>query len=139
MTPYPVASVLPREPPPPTGLPVMTPGVYAPRIREYSSIIQPIICGLVPTSGAGTSWSGPISDHSWRIYPRHSFSCSFRLNVAGLMGIPPLPPPNGIFATAHFQVIHIANARTVSTVSEGWNRSPPFVGPRASLCCTRKP
>src|SRR4051812_36686817 len=41
--------------------------------------------------------------------------------------------------TAHFQVIHIARARTVSSVSWGWKRMPPFDGPRASLCCTRKP
>ena len=36
----------------------MTPGVYCPTSLEYSSIIQPIICGVVPTSGAGTSWRG---------------------------------------------------------------------------------
>jgi hypothetical protein len=39
----PVASVRPRDPPPPSGLPVMTPGVYSPTSFEYSSIIQPII------------------------------------------------------------------------------------------------
>ncbi len=31
------------------------------------------------------------------------------------------------------------SARTVSIVSCGWNRMPPLPGPRASLCCTRKP
>ena len=41
--------------------------------------------------------------------------------------------------TAHFQVIHMASARTVSSVSCGWKRMPPLAGPRASLCWTRKP
>ncbi len=52
---------------------------------------------------------------------------------------PPLPPPSGMSATAHFQVIHVASARTVSIVSAGWKRMPPLLGPRASLCWTRKP
>ena len=52
---------------------------------------------------------------------------------------PPLPPPSGMSTTAHFQVIHMASARTVSSVSCGWKRMPPLEGPRASLCCTRKP
>ena len=37
------------------------------------------------------------------------------------------------------QVIQVASARTVSRVSCGWKRMPPLAGPRASLCCTRKP
>ena len=52
---------------------------------------------------------------------------------------PPLAPPSGMSTTAHFQVIHIESARTVSIVSWGWKRMPPLLGPRASLCCTRKP
>jgi len=41
--------------------------------------------------------------------------------------------------TAHFQVIHMDRARTVSIVSWGWKRMPPLQGPRASLCWQRKP
>src|SRR5262245_53301321 len=41
--------------------------------------------------------------------------------------------------TAVFHVIQAASARTVSIVSSGWNRRPPFVGPRESLYWTRKP
>ena len=33
-------------------------------------------------------------------------------------------------ATAHFQVIHMDRARTVSIVSWGWKRMPPLPGPR---------
>ena len=62
-TPKPVASVRPLEPPPPSGLPVITPGVYWPTSLEYWSIIQPIICAVVPTSGAGTSSRGPMLRH----------------------------------------------------------------------------
>jgi hypothetical protein len=32
---------------------------------------------------------------------------------------PPLPPPNGMFTTAHFHVIHAASARTSSMVTFG--------------------
>ncbi len=53
--------------------------------------------------------------------------------------MPPLPPPSGMSATAHFQVIQVASARTMSNVSDGWKRMPPLLGPRASLCWTRKP
>ncbi len=52
---------------------------------------------------------------------------------------PPLPPPSGMSTTAHFHVIQVAKALTVSMVSCGWNRIPPLAGPLASLCCTRKP
>ena len=48
-----------------------------------------------------------------------------------------LAPPNGTSTRAHFQVIHIASARTSSRSVVGWNRIPPFAGPRAMLCCTR--
>ena len=34
--------------------------------------------------------------------------------------IPPLPPPNGMCATAHFQVIQAASAVTSSSVTPGW-------------------
>ena len=37
----------------------------------------------------------------------------------------------------HFQVIHMASARTSSRSVRGWNRRPPLAGPRATLCWTR--
>ncbi len=44
-----------------------------------------------------------------------------------------------MFTVAVFQVIHDASALTSSSVRLGWKRTPPFAGPRAMLCCTRKP
>ncbi len=123
----------------PTGLPVMKPGSFAPWIASNSSSIQSMCCGLVMTSGAGTSLSGPTFFASWRTQPRQISSCSRMLRLCGSQMTPPLPPPSGMSTTAHFQVIHMASARTVSTVSCGWKRMPPLQGPRASLCCTRKP
>ena len=96
---------------------MITPGVYSPRSFEYSSIIQPIICGVVPTSGAGTSCAGPMFFHIWSTQPRHSRSFSVTDSVEGSTTTPPLPPPSGMSATAHFHVIHVASARTVSIVS----------------------
>ena len=59
--------------------------------------------------------------------------------LCGSQMTPPLAPPSGMSTTAHFHVIHMERARTVSTVSCGWKRMPPFDGPRASLCWTRNP
>ena len=50
---------------------------------------------------------------------------------------PPFAPPNGTSTRAHFQVIHIASARTSSRSVAGWKRRPPLAGPRATLCWTR--
>ena len=44
-----------------SGLPVTTPSTEWPLFIEYVSKIQAISRGLVPTSGAGMSLSGPIS------------------------------------------------------------------------------
>ncbi len=96
-------------------------------------------CGLVITSGAGTSATGPMLRQTWRTQPRQIASCSRALRLWGSQMTPPLPPPSGMSATAHFQVIHIASARTVSAVSCGWKRMPPLQGPRESLCWIRKP
>ena len=59
-TPRPVASARPRLPPSDTGLPVTTPVAVRPTFMEYVSIIQAMVCGLVFTSGAGMSFSGPM-------------------------------------------------------------------------------
>ncbi len=139
MTPKPVASVRPSDPPMPTGLPVMKPGYLAPMILSYSSMIQIICWALVMTSGAGTSCSGPTMRAIWRTQPRQICSCSRRERLCGSQMTPPLPPPSGMSTTEHFQVIQVARALTVSMVSWGWKRMPPLHGPRESLCCTRKP
>ncbi len=51
--------------------------------------------------------------------------------------IPPLPPPNGMWATAHFHVIQAASAVTSSSDTSGWYLMPPLAGPSAMLYCTR--
>jgi hypothetical protein len=58
-TPWPVAFSRPSVPPDATGLPVTTPRLAClfawPTVFMYVSMIQAIICALVPTSGAGMS------------------------------------------------------------------------------------
>src|SRR5205823_8137433 len=58
-------------------------------------------------------------------------SVSPRDNLRGSQITPPLAPPNGIFTTAHFQVIQVASARTSSSETSGAKRIPPFPGPRS--------
>src|SRR5260221_4359306 len=55
ITPRPVASVLPRDPPNTSGFPVTTALTVIPWVREYSSINQAISRGPVPISGDGQS------------------------------------------------------------------------------------
>jgi len=55
-----VAVHLPADPQALSGFQVKDPGEYIHTRFEYSSIIHPIIFGLVFTSGAGTSTQGPI-------------------------------------------------------------------------------
>ncbi len=122
-----------------TGLPVMKPGNFPPWMISYSSSIQIMLCGFVITSGAGMSMFGPTSLAICRTHPLQICSSSRWLRLCGSQITPPLLPPRGMSTTAHFQVIHIDRARTVSIVSIGWNRMPPFPGPRASLCWTLNP
>jgi hypothetical protein len=75
---------------------------------EYVSKIHAITRPSVPTSGAGMSFSGPIS-----------LMISSDI-VLGLQTTPPLAPPNGIPDSAHFHVIHIASDLTSSSVTSGW-------------------
>jgi hypothetical protein len=56
-----VASSRPSEPPIASGFPVTTPSTECPLFIEYVSKIQAITLASVPTSGAGMSFSGPIS------------------------------------------------------------------------------
>jgi len=41
-------------------------------------------------------------------------------SALGLTTTPPFAPPNGMFESAHFHVIHIASALTSSSVTSGW-------------------
>jgi hypothetical protein len=59
--------------------------------------------------------------------------------LSGSQITPPFAPPNGMFTTAHFQVIHAASAFTSSRVTFMSKRMPPLAGPRDVLCRTRMP
>ena len=83
-------------------------------------MIQAIVWALVPTSGAGMSESGPMMPSSSVANRRVSASSSFELIVEGSQVTPPFAPPNGTSTKAHFQVIHIASARTSSRSVAGW-------------------
>ena len=60
---------------------------------------------------------GYVSLHILVKIPRHRLSFSLVESAEGSTIMPPLLPPNGISATAHFQVIQVARARTMSMVS----------------------
>jgi hypothetical protein len=119
------------------GLPVTTPGTEWPACIEIGSMNQAMTWALVPTSGAGMSRSGPTSGSSSVAKRRVTASSSLTLIERGSQATPPCAPPNGTSTSAHFQVIHIASARTSSMSAWGWKRIPPFAGPRATLCWTR--
>ena len=114
-----VAVFLPKLPPIAIGLPVITAGINCLRIILYSSIIHPIIIGLVYISGAGISTSGPIKSAIASIYPRLKRSNSIRDNSLGLTVIPPFAPPKGKFTTAHLKVIQNAKDFTSSIETFG--------------------
>jgi len=59
ITPRPVASRRPSEPPISTGFPVVTALTVKPLCMEYVSMSHAMTRSLVFTSGAGTSESGP--------------------------------------------------------------------------------
>ena len=67
-TPRPVASVRPREPPSSTGFPVTTADECCPVIIVTVSTIQAIVDSSVFTSGAGMSFSGPMSGRIAAVY-----------------------------------------------------------------------
>ncbi len=74
----------------------------------------------MPTSGAGMSFSGPISLMISLVKRRVIRSSSPRESFFGSQTMPPLAPPKGMFISAHFHVIHIASALTSSSVTSGW-------------------
>ena len=59
--------------------------------------------------------------------------------MSGSQITPPFAPPNGMFTTAHFHVIHAASALTSSSVTLRSKRMPPLAGPRDVLYSTRMP
>ncbi len=97
-----------------------TPSTEWPLFIEYVSKIQAMTLGSVPTSGAGMSFSGPISLMISLVKRRVIFSISSRDICFGSQMTPPFAPPKGIPISAHFQVIHIASALTSSSVTSGW-------------------
>ena len=86
----------------------------------YSSIIQAITWALVLTSGAGMSRVGPRTFSILSMNERVIFWSSAWVSLEGSQLTPPLAPPNGTFATAVFQVMSEARARTSSTSTSGW-------------------
>ena len=83
-------------------------------------MIQAMVWALVLTSGAGMSRSGPISGLISVVKRRVRPSTSRAQSFFGSTMTPPLPPPYGMFTQAHFQVIHMASARTSSRVTSWW-------------------
>ncbi|OIQ79694.1 hypothetical protein GALL_385660 [mine drainage metagenome] len=92
-TPREVAVARPSDPPTASGLPVATPGIVKPRLTEYVSMTQAIVCSLVPMSGARMSRSGPIIGMISLVYRRVTRSSSRFENSRGSIAIPPLAPP----------------------------------------------
>ena len=70
-------------------------------------------------SGAGISMSGPMTVLIEEVYLRVSLSSSEFESSLGLQMTPPFAPPNGMSTIAHFQVIHMARARTSSISVSG--------------------
>ena len=97
-----------------------TPSTQWPLFIEYVSKIHAIVLAFVPTSGAGMSFSGPISLMISDVKRRVMRSSSPRDIGFGSQTTPPFAPPNGSPISAHFQVIHIASALTSSSVTSGW-------------------
>ncbi len=84
------------------------------------SKIHAIVAEFVPTSGAGMSFSGPISLMISEVKRRVMRSSSGRDIDFGSQATPPFAPPNGSPISAHFHVIHIASDFTSSSVTSGW-------------------
>ena len=87
---------------------------------------QAITWALVLTSGAGMSRVGPRTFSILSMNERAIFwSSHCSRSLAGQL-TPPLAPPKGTPATAVFQVISEARARTSSMSTSGWKRMPPL-------------
>ena len=86
----------------------------------YVSIIQTITWPLVPTSGAGMSYSGPMFEPSACVNRRVMRSISACECWRGMNLMPPLPPPNGMSCSAHFQVMAAARPLSSSSATSSW-------------------
>ena len=84
------------------------------------SMIQAMTWAFVPMSGAGMSVSGPMSGWSSVAKRRVTRWSSLTDSSRGSTVTPPFAPPNGTSTRAHFQVIHMASARTSSRSVLGW-------------------
>ena len=82
-------------------------------------MIHAMICGVVYTSGAGISFSGPMMIEISVVKRRVMFSSSCIDIALGSQMTPPFAPPNGMFTSAHFHVIHMASALISSSVTSG--------------------
>jgi hypothetical protein len=72
-----------------------------------------------------TSTRGPRNGINSCIYRRDRFSSSVRHNTEGSTVTPPLPPPKGKSASAHFQLIQTASAATSPMSTLRAKRVPP--------------
>lgn len=107
---------------------VITPGSSWRESSLYSSIIHAMCLLDVFMSGAGTSLSGPITSAIASMYLCYSLFSSASERFSGSTFTPPLAPPNGMSATAHFRVIHVLKAFTFSSFTVGENLIPPLAG-----------
>ena len=87
---------------------------------------QAIVWALVLTSGAGMSRVGPRTLSILSMKERAICWSSLDSSSCAGQSTPPLAPPNGTPATAVFQVISEASARTSSMSTSWWNRTPPL-------------
>ncbi len=123
-SPCPVAFCRPSVPPLATGLPVTTPFTICfcadPTMFMYVSIIHAMVWLLVPTSGAGMSYSGPMFSPRACVKRRVIRWSSCLETECGSNLMPPLPPPNGRRIKDDFHVIIAASALTSSSATCGW-------------------
>ena len=97
-------------------------------------MIQAIVCSSVPKSGAGISFSTPITGRSSAVYLLVTLCFSARVNEVGSIATPPFAPPKGKPTIADFQDISIDSAVTSPRSTLGAYLMPPFVGPIESTC-----
>ena len=101
--------------------------ILAPWLGADQALFTSIMSYFEDATGATVNYSGSNSFEQQIVID----------SEAGSTVMPPLAPPYGNPASAHFQLIHTASAATspISTLLE--NRVPPLVGPSERWCCTR--
>ena len=122
-----VASLRPAEPPSGIGLPVTTPRVEKPCVIEKVSMIQAMSGRRVDVR----RWDvlvGPEEDRDLGgVAARHALVLVHR-QLLGVDRDAALGAAEGMFTTAHFQVIHMARALTSSIVTPGGSGCRPWTG-----------